>query len=109
MPYKIVSYSSEIKGEYCSLIEVDFAKVTYRISKKAHRRPKCGPLTAFKTPLDARQFMERYSWKSYPIFKVDIVKYNGKKRFLWNTTTTLTELPKGTILCSSITLKKRIF
>ena len=114
MPYKIVRYT-RISGEYRSLIEESTATVIYAVGMKTKPNLKCGPLTAFKTMKDLINFVGCHGWEGYPIFEVELVKYKGEKKALWNLETfdglkrEFRELPAGTILCSSITLIKKVW
>jgi len=111
MPYKIVS-SKQIPDEYQSLAENSEATVIYAIGIKTKPNPKCGPLTAFQTMKDVYNFAQCNGWYDYPIFKVRIIKYKGKRKALWSLTDRelgICHLPPGTVLCSSITLIKRVY
>ncbi len=133
MPYKIVSRSRVLLaiGSFClssegleetfeSLtISPHYGGVIYKVGKPTHPSPNCGPLAAFRTLKDVKDFQRRHGkasfwngWRGDPVFRCR-VKKETKEDNLFVTINSMIDsfsgdLPPGTILCKEITLTKLI-
>lgn len=101
--YKVVEKLSN--GSLTSCF-IEHPKMTYAIGVKTVPPENCGPLAAFETLKDAKEFFNSRS--SFRIYKCEIEESN--ERALWNGYIRREDwtLPAGTIFCDSITLLSEI-
>lgn len=114
MPYKLVRLRSLEEGFTSLTRTVISGGVIYEVGKPTRPQLNCGPLAAFKTLRDVREFQRRHGGSIALLFKCRIKKetevmelfvsdkYDAYSRFFTDV------LPNGTILCKEITLTKRI-
>lgn len=129
MPYKIVSRSRKLwgnamvgnmntgeLGEFFESLTISpcWGGVIYRVGEPTRPSPDCGPLAAFRTLQDVKDFKKRYGWRADPVFRCR-VKKEMKEDSLFVTVNGEIErniptesLPSGTILCKEVTLIKLI-
>ena len=114
--YKIVQQTF-LRGSGSRLfsywIDSHSAQVEYRKGKWARPRKGCGPLAAFDTLLNAKEFREAVSGGVIvaPIYECQIAR--SEERTLWlidsgGNTCVQAGLPTGTILCTRIKLIKEV-
>lgn len=114
--YKIV----QPKYPFCSprmlfsyWIDLSSAYVEYREEEWARPRKSCGPLAAFDTLRNAKEFREAVSGRVIvaPIYECQIARSEEKTLWLIDSagnTCVQAGLPAGTILCSRIKLIKEV-
>ena len=85
----------------------------YKIKRKIKPKKDCGPLCAFNTSECAKRWIKKYQ----PHFGLQLVAYLAKaepssQKRIWgyypNKKYSIRRLPKGTVLCDSITLQREI-
>ena len=86
-----------------------YAGITYAIGETTHRRGGWGRMTVFATREDAERFIQQRGspQEAYVLASCHVTgaSKNIKPSMLFNPHYTYTgELPKGTVLCSSVTL-----
>jgi len=115
MPYKIVSSHGDEEHFRSLTREYSQGGVAYEVGKPTHPLPNCGPLAAFKTLEDVKNFKLAHGWPGSPVFRCKVKKeeresklFAPHKRREDGVEHFIGTLPVGTILCKKITLIERI-